>query len=749
MAVLASTLTTLAVFLPIAFVPGIAGQVFKDLSFTVTFALIFSYLVAFTCIPMLLHLLLGRDIALFRWLNVIPDFLFAKVLRLTDLGRAAKAIYKRILEFAISGPAMRLCVIAVVLVAFVLSFKLMPSAEFFPETAQKDYEVIVTTPTGSTLARTAKIAEKVQEVINKNLPAPPAVSVTAASAGPEAAFRIVFEEPVNAEAKIQRITRYLSRHGEDPHAKAAGISGLWRRKAQSFKARVRLAEGEDAQSVAGALKEALAGSGAAFSVSIVPSRVRILLSLESASQGPEVAASIRKALGDVPGIKGYSVAGVSPLRALQGGAQGDIGIKVSGPDLKGELKELVLGKGQIKDRVKDLPGVESVSDSVGEGSPEIHVKVNRRKAADNALTAQALADAIELAVGGQKATDLEEKTLGATYDIRIRSRGPDSGSRRKPSETDGAVGSRFRRSEDVEKIDVRTGRGEFVDVRDVADVRKERGPTVIIREERQRACYVWVNKEKGVALGELSARILTPKKGAFAKKCDETIKSVKKSLGAKPKAEPKGGAALDDLKLPGGYSIELTGAGKEMKESFGYLIAALAMAILLVYMVMASQFESLIHPFTIMFSVPISLIGAFFALWVSGDNLSLTGFIGIIMLAGIVVNNAILLVDYINILRARGWDRNPAIVEAGLTRMRPIFMTTLTTVLGMLPMALGLGSGAELYKPLAVVVIGGLSFSTLLTLVFIPTMYCLFDDIADLFGFIRFRIGMLFSRQRT
>jgi HAE1 family hydrophobic/amphiphilic exporter-1 len=181
--------------------------------------------------------------------------------------------------------------------------------------------------------------------------------------------------------------------------------------------------------------------------------------------------------------------------------------------------------------------------------------------------------------------------------------------------------------------------------------------------------------------------------------------------------------------MPDGYSYDYTGETEEMMKSFESLGLALILAIVLVYMVLASQFESLIHPFTIMFSVPISLTGAMFALFISNMNLSMPAFIGLIMLAGIVVNNAIVLVDYIIILRGRGQERSEAILNAGPTRLRPILMTTLTTVLGMIPMALGIGEGTELMAPLAVAVIGGLSLSTVLTLVIIPVNYLIFDDI--------------------
>jgi HAE1 family hydrophobic/amphiphilic exporter-1 len=154
---------------------------------------------------------------------------------------------------------------------------------------------------------------------------------------------------------------------------------------------------------------------------------------------------------------------------------------------------------------------------------------------------------------------------------------------------------------------------------------------------------------------------------------------------------------------------------------------ALALAVFLVYLVMASQFESLIHPFVIMFTIPLALVGAVLALYVTGTTINVVAFIGIIMLAGIVVNNAILLVDKINQLRSRGVEKTAAIMEAGRTRLRPIMMTTLTTVLGLLPMAISFGEGTEVRTPMAITVIGGLTVSTLLTLVVIPVVYSLLD----------------------
>jgi HAE1 family hydrophobic/amphiphilic exporter-1 len=168
-----------------------------------------------------------------------------------------------------------------------------------------------------------------------------------------------------------------------------------------------------------------------------------------------------------------------------------------------------------------------------------------------------------------------------------------------------------------------------------------------------------------------------------------------------------------------------------MEASFRSLLFALGLAIFLVYLVMASQFESLLHPFVILFSIPLAAVGVALALWLSDIRISVIVFIGLIMLAGIVVNNAIVLVDLINQLRADGMERISAIREAARLRLRPIMMTTLTTVLGLLPMALGLGEGSEMRTPMAVTVIGGLLTSTLLTLVVVPVMYSLLDRRKD------------------
>ena len=181
--------------------------------------------------------------------------------------------------------------------------------------------------------------------------------------------------------------------------------------------------------------------------------------------------------------------------------------------------------------------------------------------------------------------------------------------------------------------------------------------------------------------------------------------------------------------LPRGYFVEYGGEIKRMRETFFSLGAAFVLAVLLVYMVMAAQFESLIHPFTVMFTVPLGLIGVFGLFLVTGDTLSLPSGLGIIILAGIVVNNGIVLVDYVNRLRVRGSSREDAIVEGAMTKLRPMLLTAVVAIMGMFPMAISKGEGAEMRAPIALAVIGGMMVSTFLMLVVIPTLYSIFDDL--------------------
>ncbi len=227
----------------------------------------------------------------------------------------------------------------------------------------------------------------------------------------------------------------------------------------------------------------------------------------------------------------------------------------------------------------------------------------------------------------------------------------------------------------------------------VATITIDEGPNEIRRIDQQRAALITANVS-GIDLGTVNGRI-----------------------------ERK----LREMNFPSDFTFALSGQNREMQTSLNSLVFALLLAVFLIYVVMASQFESLIQPFIIMFSIPLAFIGVIVLLYLLSIPASVVVFIGIIVLAGIVVNNAIVLVDYINYLRSRGMEKAEAIIQAGSVRLRPILMTSLTTILGLLPMALGLGEGAEIRTPMAVTVIAGLVSSTVLTLVIIPTIYSIID----------------------
>jgi HAE1 family hydrophobic/amphiphilic exporter-1 len=227
----------------------------------------------------------------------------------------------------------------------------------------------------------------------------------------------------------------------------------------------------------------------------------------------------------------------------------------------------------------------------------------------------------------------------------------------------------------------------------VADIQVNEGPSEIRRINQQRTALITANIS-GRDLGGVSEEIFQ---------------------------------IMSTMDMPEDFTFDIAGQNKEMETSLNSLSLALALAIFLVYIVMASQFESLLHPFIIIFTIPLALIGVFIFLYIFSIPASIVVFLGGIMLAGIVVNNAIVLVDYINQLRQRGMEKIEAIMTAGRVRLRPILMTTSTTVLGLLPMAFGIGDGAEIRTPMAVTVIIGLIISTLLTLVVIPTLYSVLD----------------------
>lgn len=387
----------------------------------------------------------------------------------------------------------------------------------------------------------------------------------------------------------------------------------------------------------------------------------------------EVAEEIRNIVKDIPGAE-ISVQGTSSMAMMTSGSPISISIKGS------ELKVLEEISNDFKNIIESVEGTRETKTSFSEGVPEVEILINKERSATYGLTTAQVASAVRGAATGTTATRYKDN--GEEIDVVLRS-----------------VGDVTESLSNFEQIDITTPTGINIPLSQVADISVVKSPVSISRE----------NQEKVVTV---NSQIV-----------GRDLRSIVTDINAE----------LQEYQLPEGYYYSMGGENKEMMEAFSQLLLALGLAVILIYMVMAAQFESLIHPFVIMFTIPLAFSGGALALFITGRAFGVTAFIGIIMLAGIVVNNGIVLIDYINILRSEGKERTEAITIAGPVRLRPILMTTLTTILGLVPLALGIGEGAELQAPMATVVIGGLVLSTVLTLVFVPVLYTIFDDMSNSF----------------
>jgi HAE1 family hydrophobic/amphiphilic exporter-1 len=364
---------------------------------------------------------------------------------------------------------------------------------------------------------------------------------------------------------------------------------------------------------------------------------------------------------------------VSELAFAGGGNSQPIQLLVRGDN----LDDLAKVSEKIASEMRKLPGFVDVDTSYRGGKPEVAIHVDRDRAAALNVPVASVASAVRLFMAGDAVSELKEGT--DAYDIIVQL----SKSERKRIETLGS-------------LKVRSTTGELVDLSNIVTLDRETGPSRIERLDRQRQVTVLANLD-GLALGP-----------------------------ARQQAE-----AIAKKLVPANMNYSFEGMGRIMTESFGYMGEALFLAVVLVYMILAAQFNSFVQPITIMISLPLSFIGAFGALYLSGKSMSIYAMIGVIMLMGLVTKNAILLVDFANQARERGENVIESLVEAGVLRLRPILMTTVAMVFGMLPVALALGEGGEARSPMAICVIGGLITSTLLTLVVVPVVYTLFESLVN------------------
>ena len=414
-----------------------------------------------------------------------------------------------------------------------------------------------------------------------------------------------------------------------------------------------------------------ASSGMGISQSAVTNQSSIQIKLVEKSQRTRSTEQVVEELrSKVKPITGATITvNATDSTASASGSSIDIAIRGDNLSTLTDISEVVTNL------VKEVNGTRNVVSSLQDVTDEYQVKVNNLMAAQYGLTTNQIISAIRVAFSGQVVTQFHT----GEDQINVRLQYP----------------STYRiELNNLQDLTITSPSGAKVPVSMVAEVTKSPVPQQINRTNQAREVRI---------TGDISGRDLN---------------SVTSEIQNKVKS----------LKLPDGYFIEMGGQNKDMMESFYSLGLAILLAIVLVYMVMASQFESLFHPFVIMFSIPPTFIGVVLGLMVTRQSLSVTALMGYIMLIGIVVNNAIVLVDYINTLRREGMNRNEAILTAGPVRLRPILMTTLTTVLAILPLAFGGGEGSEGQAPLAVVVAFGLTFSTLITLVLVPVVYTLLED---------------------
>ena len=632
-AVIASTLTTIAVFFPLIFVQGIAGQLFRDQALTVTFSLVASLLVAITLIPMLASL--GKKKG-----DAGPPELKLKAPR-TKFGRGLRAtrlfIFHRIPGWIAQG-----VVIASRWVSKAMQWLFTPiTAGFqrFNESMSNRY------PSGLSwaLRHKAVVLLAAFSLLAGSVYLVPQLGVELIPQLSQGEFNVEFQ--LDPGTPLEQTDAVLARiqneaRGVDQISTTFAVAGTGNRMD---------ANPDQGGENWGEIHVALAGEGSEQAEETAMARLRDAIRKEPGAQYEF----------SYPTLFTFN----TPVEILITGY---------------ELDRLKSVADQLKSKLEESGRFTDVKSTLEAGNPEIQVYFDRERAAALGLAVNDIARRVVSNVRGDVATRYSWRDRKIDVLVRIQ-------------EEDRAS------LDDIRRLIVNPESSRPIPLSSVADVVIDVGPGEIRRVGQERVALVSAN----LGFGDL---------GTAGQEIEQFIA---------------------DSQIPPGVEVRLSGQSEEMEMSFRSLLLALLLAVFLVYLIMASQFESLIHPLVIFFSIPLALVGAVLGLWVTGSTLSVVVFIGLIMLAGIVVNNAIVLVDLINQLRAQGIKKHEAIKEAGRLRLRPILMTTLTTTLGLLPLALGFGEGSEIRAPMAITVIGGLLVSTLLTLVVIPVMYDLMDRRPD------------------
>jgi len=642
MAVTASTFTTISVFLPVIYVHGVAGQLFKDQALTVTFALLSSLVVSLTLLPML---------ASRRYASSLEKEPLREAFARPQAGRSSAWLKPfravRRLFYALVKGIVRLVGIigsfvaqSLLLLVYYLSVPVRPLVKgsfkayntLYRAFSLRYHRVLIWSLNhkGRVLAGSVgflAVTLLLGGLIPRELmPKPEAVS-----------FEMNMKTPI--EYSLEQTAEMV----------AAIESWLQRRPVvkASF-SQIGIVSGMEGLNPEVSLNSA-----------------KIYVEVREASQLQGLSDDLRKFMKAYPDMSVSLLREQSTLTEFLTFASAEVGLKIKGD----ELVKLHLLAEELTTALKTIPGLTDITTNVGEGKPEFLVRISKQALERYDIAPAEIGDFLVNAVRGIVATqfrELEKKT-----DILVR--------------LEEATRANIESILD-EKLPYHGG---TVPLRELVTYEIATGPKEIRRENQQREVLVSANLD-GI-------------------KISQAAPSIKEAIAS--------------LSLPSNYRVVFSGEQEEMEKSFRSLIFAFSLAVLLVYMIMAAQFESLRHPLLILLTLPMGLTGVIWALLITGQTLNVISIIGVVVLAGIVVNDAIVKVDYTNKLRKQGIGCREAILEASRVRLRPILMTTVTTILGLFPMSLGIGKGAELQQPLAISVIGGLLFATFLTLILVPLAY--------------------------
>lgn len=405
-------------------------------------------------------------------------------------------------------------------------------------------------------------------------------------------------------------------------------------------------------------------------------RIALVPLSERDRSSAQIAEDLREPLSRIPGIRirTREGSGLFLIQIAFGGGDEGLQVEIQGFDLE---QGYVLAE-RVKTALEGVPGISDVRISRDPGRPERVIRIDRERIARLGLSMSGVASIVETNIAGSRATVL--RNAGREYDVMVRL-----------EEGDREV------LRDIENVSLVTPTGDSVPLGSIIEVSYASGPVIIDRKDQERVLYV---------SGNVAGRDL----GSVAADARE---------------------ALRQIEIPDGFAIALGGEYEEQQKARNALLVTVVLAILLVYMVMAAQFENLVDPFVVMFSIPMAAVGVFLTLFLTGTTFNIQSYIGIVMLAGIVVNNAIVLVDYTNLLRRREeLSLVEAVIEGGRRRLRPILMTTATTILGLVPLAIGFGEGSEVQAPMARAVVGGLLVSTVVTLYLVPVVYTTLEELS-------------------